>query len=338
MKIYLSGFGSVSRALIELIISKKVEYKAKYQLDLQVVGIIGREGLLEDQNGLDLEWMLENELGSRGIVAYAQAKDIPLQTEYTFEGDLLVECTPSHHAHGEPGYTYMKQALHDGLHIVTVSKGALLHHFQELMDLATSKNKTVKFSGAVAAALPTYDMADYCLAGTTLTELAAVLNGTSNFVLSHMMDSGQAFSESLQKAQELRIAEANPDNDIKGIDSASKLVILANSLFEGAFHLNDVSIQGITDVTQKEVDDATRTGYTIRLVARAAYEDQQLVLSVKPEWLLKNHPLASVHGTNKGIIFSTKEMGDLFVSGGASSPTGAASAAIKDIINLNKVD
>ncbi|MEK4566323.1 homoserine dehydrogenase [Alkalihalobacillus sp. FSL R5-0424] len=336
MKIYLSGFGSVSRALLELILSKKDEYKARYELDLKVVGVIAREGLLEDQNGLDINELLQQESGSRGILAYAQSKDLSLQTEYTFVGDLFVECTPSHHAHGEPGYTYIKQAIHGGLHVVTVSKGALLYHFQEIMSLAASKNKQVKFSGAVAAALPTYDIADYCLAGTTITEFAAVLNGTSNFVLSHMMDSGLPFSESLQKAQELGIAESNPDNDIKGIDSASKLVILANSLFNGSFYMSDVSIQGITSVTHEDVENATQKGYTVRLVARATYEDHQLILSVKPEWLANGHPLAAVHGTNKGIVFTTKEMGELVVSGGASSPVGAASAALKDIINLHK--
>ncbi|MFK3936082.1 homoserine dehydrogenase [Alkalihalobacillus sp. NPDC078783] len=336
MKIYLSGFGAVSCALIELILNNQVEYKARYQLDLQVVGVIGREGLLEDQNGLDLDGLLQNESGSRGVLAYAESKGISLQTDFMFSGDLLIECTPSHHAHGEPGYTYMKQALHDGLDVVTVSKGALLHHFTELMGLAASKNKTIKFSGAVAAALPTYDMADYCLAGTTITELAAVLNGTSNFVLSHMMDSGVALSESLQRAQELGIAEANPEHDIEGFDSASKLVILANSMFGGGFHLDDVSIQGITSVTQEDVEDATQKGYAIRLVARATHDAKQLVLSVKPEWLIKDHPLATVHGTNKGIIFNTQEMGEIIVSGGASSPVGAASAALKDIINLKR--
>ena len=334
MKIYISGFGSVSRSIIKLLANKQDDY----QMNIRVVGIIGRHGLLEDQSGLNLQQLLESEPGSAGINAYAKRAEITLQTDYTFRGDVLVEAAPTHQAHGEPGYSYMKQAITDGLDIVAISKGALVHHFLELMELAQSHQRVIKYSGAVAAALPTLDVAEYCLAGTTITEFAAVLNGTSNYILSEMMDTGRDFSESLQRAQEKGIAETDPSLDVEGIDTANKLVILANSIFKANRSYNDASVIGITNLTKADILHAKEKGSKVRLVARATCQDQIVTLSVKTEFLSNEHPLSHVHGTNKGILFSTEEMGELFVSGGASSPTGAGSAAIKDLINLTKLE
>ncbi|MDQ0206853.1 homoserine dehydrogenase [Alkalicoccobacillus murimartini] len=337
MKIYISGFGSVSRAMIELIIKKQTDYIRRYQLELKVVGLIGRHGLLEDQNGLNLETLLRYDSGSAGIHAYAMNEGLSIQTDYIFHGDVLVEAAPTHQEHGEPGYGYMKQALTQGLDVVALSKGALVHHYNELMSMANEYGQIIQYSGAVAAALPTLDVGRYCLAGTTISGFEAILNGTSNYILSEMMDTGKSFADILLQAQEKGIAETNPSLDVEGIDSANKLALLANSLLETSSSFQDVSLKGIEDLTSVDLTEALRKGQKVRLVARAKVENDQVTLSVKPEYLSTTHPLSTVHGTNKGILFSTEEIGELFVSGGASSPVGAASAAIKDIINLTKL-
>ncbi|TSB48437.1 homoserine dehydrogenase [Alkalicoccobacillus porphyridii] len=331
MRLYISGYGTVSRALIELLLKNK----DRYPLTLQVVGIIGREGLLEDQAGLDLEKLLQAGSGSSGIRAYAEQEGINLQSAYTFKGDALIEATPTNMNDGDPAYSYIKQALQDGLDVVTISKGALVHHFHELSELTLSKQSVLKYSGAVAAALPTLDVGQYCLAGSTITGFEAVLNGTSNYILTEMMDD-QTYREALQQAQNKGIAESDPSLDVCGVDSANKLVILANSLFIGAWSYSDVEVVGIETLKEEEVTTAKQRNQTIRLVAKAEQLENRLSLSVKPELLEKDHLLSIVKGTNKGIVFRTEEMGDLFVSGGASSPTGAAAAAIKDLLNIRR--
>jgi homoserine dehydrogenase len=324
-RIIIAGYGIVARELVKLIHTNHDRIKEQYQLDLIVTGIIGSKGMLFQKEGIRLEELLEYEAGSEALIRYSLTLFEP-----AFDGDVLLDCTPTNIENGEPGLSYILTAIDSGMDVVSVAKGALVHSFEKIKQRSEEKGIRLKYSGATAAALPTVDIGEYSLAGTTITKIEGILNGTSNFILTSMNEHQLSFAEALKIAQEKGIAEANPALDVKGFDSACKLLLLSNSLLGTNKSLKDITINGIENLTKDDMERAQQKGCEIKLLASASKEK----LEVTPCELKPDHPLISVKGTNKGILFETIEMGAICCTGGASHPRGAAAAALKDVINL----
>ncbi|KAB7667795.1 homoserine dehydrogenase [Bacillus sp. B1-b2] len=331
----ITGYGIVAKEFCKLIVDKAETIKDKYGFTLTVTGIIGSKGMIYQQEGLDLQTLIEDEIGSNALIEYSKKKQVSFINPI-YEADVLVECTPTNVENGEPGLSYILEAIHAGADIVSVSKGALVHSFPLIKKVAANKESRLKFSGATAAALPTIDIGDDCLSGCTITKIEGILNGTSNFILTSMNNENISFEDALQIAKERGIAEANPSLDIKGFDSAYKILLLANELFGMDYTIKDVAIEGIEKLTSERMEEIAKRKKRVKLIASAYRENDQTILEVKPTELDENHPLFYVNGTNKGILFETEEMGTICATGGASHPKGAAAAALKDVINLYK--
>ena len=273
-------------------------------------------------------------IGSSALSSYAKQFDVPFQ-QTEIKGDILIECSPTNIENGEPGKTYIGQALENGMDVIAVSKGALVTSFDELMEMAEKSGAKLKYSGATAAALPTLDIGEYSLAGSTITSIKGVLNGTSNYILTCMLKESLSFAEALKIAQDQGIAEANASMDVRGIDSACKILLLANRLLGAKISLDDIRISGIEGITNEDIEKAKAIGSKLKLIASASVSQDNVVVQVNVCELSKEHPLFHVDGTNKGIVFETKEMGDICVMGGASHPRAAAAAALKDLINCS---
>lgn len=336
-KIIITGYGNVARELLKLIHMNSSAIKERYGLDLVVTGIVGSKGMLYQNEGINLEALLEHGLGSNALSLYSEKLKFPLIEPY-FQDDVLIECTPTNIENGEPGYTYMMKAIESGMDIVSVSKGALVHSFPDMKKSAENSGSRLKYSGATAAALPTIDIGEYSLAGCTISRIGGILNGTSNFILSSMYENNLSFDNALHIAQEKGIAESNPSLDVSGFDSACKILLLANSLLGTNYTLNDITISGIEHLTKQDIQQAKIRNRHIKLLARAYKEDGKFILDVTPCELDEDHPLSHVNGTNKGVLFETVEMGTICSTGGASHPRGAAAAALKDLINLYRND
>ena len=263
-EIIISGYGHVAREFIKLVVEKQGLLKKKYNLEIVITGIIGSKGMLFQKEGIALETLLEHEYGSKALLQYADLYHVPLQKPI-FSGDVLIDCTPTNMESGEPGLSYVMAALDAGMDFVAVSKGALVHSFKALKERAIQKGSRFKYSGATAAALPTLDIGEYSLAGSTITSIEGILNGTSNYILSRMYEENVSFATALKQAQEKGIAEANPALDIQGIDSGCKILLLANSLLEADLHLQDVSISGIDRVTTEDMRVAKQSGKQVKL-------------------------------------------------------------------------
>lgn len=279
--IILTGFGTVGREFTRLLLEKSAFINHRYHLQLQLVGVVGRNGCLFDPDGLELEALLACGSGSKALEQYAQLVGHPL-TAPVFQGDVLVEATPTDVDSGEPGFSYLTQAIQRGMDVVAISKGALVTNFQALMAVANEHDVTIKYSGATAAALPTLDIGEYSLAGCELERIEGILNGTTNFILTQMHTSGLSFEEALQLAQQQGIAETDPSLDVKGLDSACKILLLCNGLFHTAYSLQDVNLTGIEGVTTAAIAKATRAGNKIKLVATAYRQANQVRLEVTP--------------------------------------------------------
>jgi len=332
-KIVITGYGTVAKEFVELLYRKKEAFIEQYHTEYTVIGVVGSIGMIYEPEGIDLSILHELPTGSIGISQYASMKDLVLESP-SMKGDILVECTPTNLETGEPALSYIKQALEANMDIVSVSKGALVHSLPELLAMAKAKGRYIKYSGATAAALPTLDIGELSLAGSTIQSIKGILNGTSNFILTSMSEGNLTFEKALQLAQENGIAEKNPDLDIKGLDSACKILLLANGLFHTNLTLEDIAVDGIDKITKVDMQRAKINGCEWKLIASAKKQRDRLVLQVKPEIIPPENPLIHVKGTNKGILFETEEMGTICCVGGASHPKGAAAAAMKDIINL----
>ena len=131
------------------------------------------------------------------------------------------------------------------------------------------------------------------------------------------------------------IAEPDPTLDVEGYDTRNKLILISNTLFNTRFALADVPVQGITQVTYADIGQAAQAGKVLKLVATAQKQNGRVTLSVGPKQLEKNHPLAAINFSEKGITYTTDTMGQITVLGGKSSPIGAAAALLKDVIHTH---
>ncbi|MFT8322652.1 MAG: homoserine dehydrogenase [Bacillus sp. (in: firmicutes)] len=332
-KVIITGYGTVARELVNLLEQQKDRLVKEYQTYYNVVGIVGLNGMIYEEQGIDLALLLTLGKGSEAVEQYAKRKSILIQ-QPVYKGDVLIECTPTDLETGEPALSYITNALSAKMHIVSVSKGALIHALPLFKKMAKKNNCEIKYSGATAAALPTMDIGDFSLAGCQITSIEGILNGTSNFILTSMSEENLSFEHALKMAQERGIAEANPALDIQGLDSACKILLLANGLLHTQLTLQDISIEGIEKVTKADMQYAKIKGNEIKLIASAVVKNDEVVVKVAPKVIQPENPLIHVKGTNKGILFHTEEMGTICCLGGASHPKGAAAAALKDMINL----
>ena len=249
------------------------------------------------------------------------------------EAHVLIETTPTNLVDGEPGRTHIFAALEKGMEVVSANKGPIVLFYREIHELARQKGCGVHISAATAAALPTLDVGQVCLAGTRLLEIEGILNGSTNYILTRMQQDGCGYETALKEAQELGIAETDPSLDVEGRDTANKTVLIANRLFGMSLGPKDITVEGITKITAEDVAAARDAGQVIKLIGTAKRTDSGVQLSVAPKRLEQSHPLASVGGSEKAISYLTDTMHRITVSGGKSSPVGAAAALLKDLIN-----
>jgi len=329
------GFGHVGRAFFELI-KEKYEYcQQRYDLQLELRGIVRHKGSIiisSTQKILSPSYFAYEDLYS--LAEWIEAITLTDLLE-EFGSGVVVDCTPSNLITGEPSLSITRTALENGWHVVTAAKGALVLKPNELRALALKNRLFIKASGATAAALPTLDVGCHSLAGAEVMAIEGILNGTTNYILTRMAE-GLTYEQALAEAQEKGIAEPDPSQDVEGWDTAAKMVLIANEVLGTEIKLSEVKVSGIKGISREIVDKAQKVGKTLKLFGKCFREssDSPWKVEVGLALLDFDHPLARVDGTNKGIIFYTDTMGWIAVAGGKSDPRGAAAALLKDIISI----
>lgn len=340
VRIALGGFGGVGKAFVRLAAEKHQELSDRYGVNLAPAFVFHSRGYADKTSWLELAELAQDTAASlRDLPGYHSVPggSTGLVNKLAEGGyDVLVEATPTDLKTGQPATDYLLAALQSGAHGVALNKGPLVCQWDTIKKAVKRSGCQIKVSGATAAALPTVDVGQLCLAGARVTGIRGIINGTSNYVLTLMAHQGLTWQEALRKAQDLGIAESNAQNDISGFDAAAKLVIICNVLLGGQWTLSDVSVTGITAINHQDVAAAMKQGCPVKLIARAEPSDLpgDWRLSVAPENVPSSDPLSAVSGTEKAICFTTDTMGTLLIAGGASSPMGAAAAALKDILHL----
>jgi homoserine dehydrogenase len=338
IRIILCGCGGVGKEFLQLIADKKDEIEQKYDLSLVVTGAVDYKGaaLADSKDGLpvaELATFLKQGHEVQTFPAHGKKGMTGLEVITGTKADVMVEATPTNLVDGGVGKGHIFTAIENGMEIVSANKGPFVLFYEEIFKKAREKGCGLHISAATAAALPTLDVGLTCLAGTTVLSAEGILNGTTNYILSRMRDNGTAYDDALAQAQKLGIAETDPSYDVEGKDTANKVVLIANQVFGKTFGLSDITVQGITKVTPADIEDATANGKVIKLIGTIESIDGQITLSAAPKLIDEDHPLASVSGSEKAITYRTDTMGNITVSGGKSSPVGAAAAVLKDLIN-----
>lgn len=339
VRLMVSGYGRVGRAFVELLCNKRGTLVKQYGLDVWLTAVVDLDGaaIAPEGHGLPLDLIvgsLSPGVGPSNLPEYGHAEvSVPGLVDNGV-ADVLVETTPTNIRDGEPGMTHITAALKHGLHVVTAAKGPLVLAFHRLHQLAAQRGASIKFSAATAAALPALDVGAYCLTGARILRIEGILNGTTNFILNRMQESGEGYEAALAEAQWLGIAETDPSLDVQGWDAASKLVLLANALLGAHLTLGSLEVSGIQSISPQDVRAAAARGKVLKLVALAEAEDGSVHGSVRVRELSTDHSLAHVMGAEKAVTYTTDTMDRVTVLGGKSDPRGAAAAILKDLIHL----
>jgi homoserine dehydrogenase len=237
--------------------------------------------------------------------------------------DVVIECIGGT---GEAG-DLIEAALRAGKHVVTANKDLVATRGPELRALAARHGSTIAYEAAVGGAIPIVRTLSESLAGEEILEVGGVLNGTTNFILSEMFG-GAAYASALERAQRLGFAEADPTNDVEGIDAAHKLAILAQLAFRRALHTAQIPRRGITAISPADIVLAKRLNLTLKLIACARASGSL----VTPAYVALTHPFAQPAGPQNCIRVTGRSSGSLTFAGTGAGSGPTASAVIGDVV------
>ena len=328
------GYGNLGKATVRLLDMKREALRAE-GLDLVLTCILDQGGGVCNPEGLNCAALMEHAEHSRTLEGFP-GFDPAFTFKKMIDGkmiDLMVEFTFTNKETGEPGLTHMRECLRNGIHVTTGNKGPILVAWEELSALAREKNLLLGISCTTGGALPAIINGREAMAGSDVTLIEGVLNGTTNFILDRMECGGVSYEEALKEARMAGIAEADPTMDVEGWDTATKLLILSQVVMHGKLRLDDISVTGVTDVSPEDIRRARATGHKIKLIGKAWRENGQVCAKVAPQAISADHPFYFVSSRNKGVRYMSDTLGDLFIAGGASGPLPAAASALRDVVN-----
>lgn len=236
-----------------------------------------------------------------------------------------------------PAYDYVKACLEKGKSVVTSNKELVAQCGAELLKIANENNVNFLFEASVGGGIPVLRPIAQCLAANDLYEVYGILNGTTNFILTKMIKEKMDFNSALKLAQQLGYAEKDPTADVEGIDACRKICILASISFGKHVYPNQVSTEGISQITLQDVAFAQRAGYVIKLIGHAMLlEEGKVTVSVYPALVPVENQLANVDDVFNAIMVRGDAIGDVMFYGRGAGKLPTASAVVADVIDCVK--
>jgi len=246
------------------------------------------------------------------------------------EIDLVVEVMG-----GEiPAHEYIVRALRAGKHVVTANKEVMAKHGPEILTIAAEQGAEISFEASVGGGIPVIGPFKLDLMANQIEQVRAIINGTTNYILTKMANEGADFASVLAEAQELGYAEPDPTNDVEGIDAAYKLAILGSLAFHTIVRPEHVYHEGITRLTPADFRYARELGYAVKLLAIARARDKQVELRVHPCFLREEEMLAKVDGVFNAVTVDGDLVGRILFYGRGAGAGPTSSAVVADIIDL----
>jgi homoserine dehydrogenase len=333
---FLVGLGNVNRNFLRILEMKGERLAAEYGLAFRIVAIADSSGVALNAQGFDPAATRQAKEAGTPVrkMAGFQSGVTPAEVAATLPCDLVLEASPVNLTTGEPGLAVTRNALQRGISVVLANKAPLVLAFTELSELAQRMGAGLAYSATVCGALPVINIGKRDLIAADILHVRGIFNSTSNFVLSEMA-AGHDYATALAEAQRRGIAETNPSLDVKGWDTANKLVIIANSFLGMSATLTDVAVTGITHLTTADLQAAALQGTVIKLVAKAEAQAQGgYQLRVEPTALPAGDFLAGCTGWEMGIEIRSDLYGLMYHKIWEREPLPTAAAMLRDAVNL----
>lgn len=315
LRIAIAGLGTVGAGTVKLLQTHKDLIAARAGRSIELVAVAARE---------------KNRDRGVALSGYRWFED-PVALAADPGNDVVVEVIG-----GSDGIAkkVVETAIAHGKSVVTANKALLAHHGADLAKAAAAKGVTLAYEAAVAGGIPIIKLVREGLAANDVRRLYGILNGTCNYILTTMRESGRDFADVLAEAQKLGYAEADPAFDIDGVDAAHKLSILAALAFNCAVDFGAVAIEGIRHVSALDIAYAEELGFRIKLLGIAERVDGKLSQRVQPCMVPADSPIASVEGVFNAVVAEGDFVGTVMAEGRGAGAGPTASAVVADLIDL----
>ena len=235
----------------------------------------------------------------------------------------------------DPAFELLKTAINNKKHIVTANKELLAKKGQELFNLANEKNVTILYEAAIAGGIPIIMPIKTTLAGNKIHKIEAILNGTTNYILTKMEKNNVSYEEVLKEAQKLGYAETDPTGDVEGFDSAYKIATLATIALNQRVDINKIYKEGITKISANDMQFAKELGYKIKLIALAKLtDDNKADVRVHPMLVPQKDCLASINGVTNSVVLEGFPVGRVMFAGPGAGMFPTASSVLGDILAI----
>ena len=235
----------------------------------------------------------------------------------------------------DPAWEYIKTALENGKHIVTANKELLAKKGEELFNLSEKQNRVVLYEAAIAGGIPIIMPIKTIMAGNKINKIQAILNGTTNYILTKMDVDGASYEDVLKESQELGYAETDPTGDVEGFDAAYKITTLGTIAFNSRIKFENVYREGITKIRKEDMKNANELGYKIKLIASATIdENNNADVRVHPMLVSKKNMLAHIDYVTNAVAMSGHPIGNVVLSGPGAGEFPTASSVIGDILAI----
>ncbi|MBR0410901.1 MAG: homoserine dehydrogenase [Eubacterium sp.] len=248
------------------------------------------------------------------------------------EIQIVVECMGGL----EPAYTFVKTALQQGRSVATSNKELVAKYGAELIEIAKENTCNFLFEASVGGAIPIIRPLLSCLTADKIEEIAGILNGTTNYMLSKMEREGADFHEVLKEAQAKGYAELHPEADIEGWDACRKIAILTSLAYEKQVDFEDIPTEGITNITAEDIMYAKKMERTIKLIGQSWISEGKVYAMVSPMLIEMDHPLAPVKGVFNAIFVHGNMVDDVMFYGQGAGSLPTASAVAADVVDCVK--
>ncbi|MGV3011326.1 homoserine dehydrogenase [Streptococcus thoraltensis] len=318
VKIGLLGFGTVASGIPFLLKENQSKIAELAGTDIEIGKVLVKSTdeanrLVSQGNDYDFVYSIEDILADDSI-------------------DIVVELM----GRIEPAKTYISQALKAGKHVVSANKDLIAVHGQELIGLAQENEVLFAYEAAVAGGIPILRTLSESLMADKITRILGVLNGTSNFMLTKMVEENWSYDKALASAQELGYAESDPTNDVEGIDAAYKVAILSQFGFGMAIDFEAIHHKGINVIKSEDVSVAKELGYVIKLVGDIQETDSGIWAEVVPTLVPINHPLSAVNDVMNAVFVESIGVGQSMYYGPGAGQKPTATSVMADIMQISR--
>ena len=313
MRIAILGYGTIGQGVSDVIYNNRSRIESVIEEPIEIAHIFDRHEHEEDPLSDKITQSIEDILSDDEI-------------------DICIEALGGLH----PAFEYVSSLLQNGISVATSNKALVAEYGPKLFQMADSSGAIFRFEGAVGGGIPILHTLNNSLVFEEVEEIYGILNGTTNFILSKMLDLDMSYEEVLREAQEMGYAEKDPTDDVEGYDAARKIAILLSMATGKKCDYQSIETEGISGISESDMDYARRNGLKLRLLAQAKRDGEAFKCKVSPVYISDESPLYSVNDSFNAILVKTNSLGEsmYYARGAGASPT--ASAVVSDLIEIAK--